>query len=280
MSIEISCPSGLKFAARNMKVRELETLAKAAQANAADGGLSAILSSCWEELVDPGPAYPALVHGHRPDWSRMLDGDVVVALTRLREASMGPHAEVRKIRCEYCGRPPSRPLEFDLREWEEIPYPETTIQAFAAGLPLETTKPSGGIVKFRPQILGQHAALAAAKKRYQRRLQDQKSPDAQAALKPADWDLLVRQVVFVEELGERSKDPLTLIEWATNLELKDFYFLRDHFSAQEGGLETKIKFTCEHVTCGWDQERDVPLDGEFFRPALRRERPEGSPAEG
>jgi hypothetical protein len=272
MSIEIPCPSGLRFSARKLRVQELVDLGRAAESNAADGGLGAILSACWEELGEAGPAYPHLQHGSRPDFSRILDGDIVSALVKIRCATIGPMVEIQRVKCEYCGRPPSTPLEFSLEHWTDNPYPEATLNAVAAGSALEATMLNGEAVRFRSPILAHTANLLAAKKKWQRKLQEKGDPRAATALKAADWDPIVLRTTFVESIGDMTKQPVALIEWAAALELDEFYNLHDQYEAADGGMDTKVAYTCEYPNCDWKQERELPLAGEFFRPVRRRAR--------
>lgn len=271
MSIEIQCPSGMRFRARLMKVRELRDLAVAAETNASDGGLTGLLSACWEELVQPSPAYPFMVEGSQPDWQRVLDGDVTVALLRLRRATLGPLYDF-VARCGQCGRQQPKDLTVDIDAWQERPYPEAALAACATGAPLEARMLDGTVVRYSPQVIGQHAKLVAAKKRWQSALSRKfggASDQAKKALRPQEWDWLVRQVSVVETLGERSRDSLALIEWADDLDLGEYYHLRDQIMATEGGVDTTVKFTCQFANCEWEQEANVPFAGGFFRPPLK-----------
>lgn len=264
--IEIACKSGLRFTARPFRVMDLKALARANEANDVDGGLPALLNASFDELIDPGPAYPWLTAGTRPNWDKILDGDVTKTLVDLRIASLGPDAEFRQA-CEHCNRQMEAAMGYSLTDWDEIDFPEETLQMTASGGSFEFTTPRGEIVKYRPSLLGQHKQLVAAKKRYQKRLQQQRDPNWQKAMRPSDEDFLVCQATHVASLGERSKDPLAVLEWTQQLVAGELYAIRDDAHARDGGLETKVTWTCQF--CEWKQERDVPLGGDFFRPALK-----------
>lgn len=271
MSVEVTCPSGLRFTARRFKVKELGELARAAEANANDGGLANILSACWEDVVEPGPAYPNLASGIRLDWSRVLDGDVTDSLRQIRIATLGPvypfHA-----RCKHCGRQQPAPLDVSLSDWEVKPYPEETIRAYVSGQPLSTTLPGGDVVRYAPAVLAQHVKLTGAKKRWAKVLEKTyglKDPRGRVAKKP-EWEFVVRHVTHVSSLGERSKDTNAVIEWAENLDLGDLYALQEAVEASEGGVETGVHFRCAFDNCDWDQVQQVPFAGAFFRPEKAR----------
>lgn len=266
MSVEISCPSGLRYSARPLRVLELKALARANEANDIDGGLPALLGSTFEELIDAGEAYPWLTAGTRPSWEKILDGDATAALVKLRIASMGTDAEFRQA-CENCGRQMKESMAYSLADWDEVPYPQETLRVTAEGGTFSFTTPHGEEIRYRPPLLGQHRQLVAAKKRRQKRLQQARDPHWQKAMRADQTDFLVCQVTHVASLGDKSRDALAVLEWAEQLELGEFYAIREDVHARTGGIETKVSWTCQ--SCEWEQTRDVPLAGDFFLPGLK-----------
>lgn len=105
---EIVCPSGFTFVARKFSGRVL------AQLSAQENGdlVSGAVAQCCVEVLDPGP-YALGDKDGRPNWKRVLTGDLSVAFARLRvlsiPASMGedPETYLLKVTCgdEACVDP-------------------------------------------------------------------------------------------------------------------------------------------------------------------------------
>ena len=82
----ITCSSGISGRIRGMKVREERVLADRKLAKSG-GQLEELLTSCWEETIEPGP----YALGDKPiDWGAVLQGDRFFALLMIRALTYGP----------------------------------------------------------------------------------------------------------------------------------------------------------------------------------------------
>jgi hypothetical protein len=262
MTHRIDCPSGLTFGVRTMAVTELMAAAEAYQANDADAGLTRIINQCWEELEDPGPY--KLQTGARPDWNKILDGDVVVATMKMREAALGPMVPMN-FTCEGCGRRQDVPIDVDLRTFTIKPVPENTLKAVREGKPLIATMLDGSKVHYHPNFIGQLARLAVAKKQRQKKLPPAK---LKGSLRAQPYDFLIKQPTYVEALGGKADDMLARFEWAETMPLPEYYNLQEQMAAAEGGVDLSVDATCQHPNCEHEQENlTLPLHGAFWRKA-------------
>jgi len=265
--INIVCPSGFAFTMRVMTVTELAHLGQAIEFNEADGGLTRTLNACWEDLVDPGPY--RLNPGTKPDWNKVLDGDVIVATMKLRIASLGPTLAFN-FECERCGRKQPDELDVDLTGFDEKMLPEATRHAVETGVPLVAQQLNGQAVHFHPMLIGQLARLTQIKRQHVKRMKSASTKDIQREMKAQPWDFLVRQVTRVEALGDKAEDVMARMDWARHMPLDDFFHLRDQLAEADCGLDLSIEATCQHVNCGWEQEElTLPLRGAFFRPPTK-----------
>ncbi len=115
--MDIECPSGMTCRLRKIKGQVLVTLAEQADDATPGGSFGTIVGGCWEGLIDRGP-YPegVFVEGAAPRWDRVLKGDLLYMLLRLRAASArtpdsdpGPWGPgdpyVFTARCQACNKP-------------------------------------------------------------------------------------------------------------------------------------------------------------------------------
>lgn len=275
MSYEVSCPSGLVFTARKLQLSELLELAEAAEVNAADGGLSRVLSAVWEDLVSEGPY--AFTMGAKPgNWDPLLEGDMIAALRKIRIESIGPFVDFA-FRCESCGKQQDDALEVDLSALPTKPYPQESIDKHKAGERFQLTLSNGCVVQYGLNTIGGHRHVQNIKAQYKARLKKADDPRHVKALRSQPYDFILQCVHSVSELGDFIRDAKRFIDWCAKLPLEDFMLMSETLEDQIGGVETKIPAVCAH--CDWRQENAVlPLGGAFWK-RPRRKKPESKTSE-
>jgi len=264
----ITGPSGFSFEARKLSADELRQLSEANESNESDGGLTRIINACWEDLVDPGPYQ--IASGARPNWDRILDGDVVVAIMQMRRATLGEVVQFN-FECERCGRKQPSSMDVELSSFAVRTLPETTRAALMANKPLVAQQLDGSEVHFHPMLMGQLKRLTDVKRQYQKKLP---AHEQKKAMRAQPWDFLVRQVTHVQKLGDKAADVMERIKWARYMPLDDFFHLQQQFENAECGVDLSVDAVCQHVNCEWEQEDlTLPLRGAFFRMPKREKEP-------
>jgi hypothetical protein len=241
----ITCPSGLTGRIRGMKVREERILTDRKLAK--NGGqVEALLASCWEETLDPGP----YTFGERgADWGQVLQGDRFFALLKIREATYGPMyaftvscpADACRARIDW---------ELDVNALPVRALPEASRAAFLAGNRFETRLPDAGRRAWFRLFTG---------------ADERKLPQ----IRRTSGERFMSSVIGLRVLeieGVEAKDKRRFIE--DELSMRDADFLMDEFDRVGCGVETAIEIECPE--CFRSAEVELPFDGTFFLPGKER----------
>jgi hypothetical protein len=241
----ITCPSGLTGRIRGMKVREERILADRKLAKHG-GQMDELLSSCWEETLDPGPyEFP---ESAKIDWGKVLQGDRFFALLSLRALTYGPeYAFGLGCRSDSCRA--RIEWEVDLTKLPVRQLSPESRAAFLAGNRFETVLPDSGTrVGFK--------LLTGADER--------KLP----ALQRATPDRLLSAVLAYRVLDIDGVDAKGKRQFLEELSLRDADFLVDEFDRVDCGVDTTIEIECPE--CFLTQEVELPFDKGFFLPGRDR----------
>lgn len=239
----ITCPSGLSGRVRGLKGKEAKLLS---DRNAAKKGLvfEQILASCWEETLEPGPY--ELKHG-KPDWSEVLVGDRFFVLMQIRIATFGDDIEFR-VECEndMCGRKYNWELPLSQLPMKQL-APEA-LAKFQTGNRFETTISDGTTVYFGLRTGADEVKAAQM-------VRTSGMPDMVTALL-----FRIQEIEGVENGRKRA--------FADDLSLGDIRKLLADFDANDCGIETTIETECP--SCGKHQECQLPFDGQFWMPEMKK----------
>jgi hypothetical protein len=259
----LSFPSGLCGDARTMKGKDIFAIANRMKDEDVldEGGMTTIIGGCWQQTTAPGP-YPFAQAGSAIDWSRILAGDVLSGLVRVRVASFGERGRAYSffVRCEDAGCRKRFEWEIDLERdvlARERKLGEAGFESVRTGQPL-VAKVGRVSVSYRLQTM----ALSRDVGRF-RRLQQQRG-----TRKP---EVLVTQDAMAAQLVAIDGRPVNGIErawnWLGELDAGALLELQEQMDEADCGLDTKITTQCVH--CGWEQDVLLPFQRTFLVPKSR-----------
>lgn len=252
-------PSGLHGEVRKIKGHEIAAIAE--QADSGSNGFNTIMSGCWQQTLDVGP-YAFLRTGDaKPDWGRLLKGDLLYGIIQLRRISLtdGDNYDF-DVPCEECRAK---------IKWT-VKLSDLTVQKLSAdakemvraGAPFNTSI-AGRAIQFHPQCVAHEEPVARLMKRQQR---------TAAVIQ----DVLVGQIVSIEGVPN---DILARWKWLSDLSMGELYDLRAAMEENDCGVQTGIEVQCQERSCRWVQEVNLPLGKRFFSPR-KREKPVSSSPDG
>lgn len=245
MSDVITCPSGLTGRIRGMKVREERILADRKLAKHG-GQMDELLSSCWEETLDPGPY--ALAEGAKLDWGKVLQGDRFFALLMVRTLTYGAEYAFG-VGCKNDACRARIEWEVDLTKLPLRQLSEESRAAFAAGNRLTT-------------------ALSDAGRRVTFKLLTGEDERKLPALQRATPDRVLSAVLTFRVLEVEGVDAKGKRQFLEDLSMRDADFLVDEFDRVDCGVDTTIEIECPE--CFATQEVELPFDRGFFLPGRER----------
>lgn len=255
VSYTIDCPSGLVGKIRKMRGAELASLAQASD-NAQADGYGAILGPCWLGIEDPGP-YSFLKQGDaRPEWKRLLKGDLIHLLIALRRISMpdGNNYEFA-VKCEECGK--RYQWELPLTALPIQTLSEDSAKTLRDGKFFEARiRSSGRRVTFDLMRFEQDDQVEKLMKALEKKRGETRSTTTLV-------DLLAAQTSSIEGVGP---DILNRYDALSALDLDDLYELHRDMQAVDCGVDTAIQTKCTHKKCEWIQDMNLPFGRSFFAP--------------
>jgi hypothetical protein len=238
----IKCPSGLAVGVRGLKAKEANLLGdpKAIRAGTL---FDTLLSNCCLGVDDPGPYnFPS----GAIEWSRVLAGDRLYALLRIRIATY-PLPYVFTVPCQGEACREAIEWEIDLNDLPVKPLPDSSRAAITSGERLH--------VSVDGKRYGFHLPTGADEKRAQTLLRQQRERLMTASL-----------MMRVDEIeGVKPEDRLRFLE---DLDLGATSRLIEALDAADCGIDTDIEIECS--TCGLRQEVRLPFGKEFFLPKTRK----------
>jgi hypothetical protein len=257
--MQLDLPSGLIGDVRKIKGVEIAQMAEsAAGGGLADGGFTSLLGACWDATVDPGPYVFAQAGAVKPDFKRVLKGDLLAGIIFLRRVSLtdGDSFDF-DARCEECGKKIQWTKRLSELEFKKLP--KDSVARMKASEPFETS--AGGLrVFFNLQTLAQEEPI-------QRLMKQQKRQ------KSTIVDTLCSQVVRIDGL----KDPKNIKQqwrFLSELSMGELYDLQAAMAEPDCGVDTAIEVRCQNVDCLWEQEVNLPLLSRRFFAPRKRPRPE------
>lgn len=242
---EVKLPSGLSGTIRKLSVKEGKLFSDRAKSR--DGTLfTSILKACWTSTSDPGPY--AVNDGANPDWTKVLAGDRLYAVIRVRCASFGSEYTFR-VQCsnEACRHPYDWSLNLDELEIKHLS--DEAKSTFLAGNKFEVALPEDGRrVTFR-LTTGADEELAAK------------------VFRGAKEDLLFKALNFrileIEDVEEKAKR-----RFIEDMSLSDATSLLQMMDEMDCGVETEIQVECPECY-GVDDIR-LPLGTTFYFPKMKK----------
>lgn len=243
----VTCPSGLKGRARNMKAKEVSAVAGFKKGKGLASPIDPVLKGCWLETLDPGPY--TLKDG-APDWGKVVAADRFVALALIRQMTWGDYEW--HIRCQdpECKRS-KKPFiwSLDLSALNVKPLPAESVEKIRAGDNLFEIEVAGRKCTFRLQTGADETG----------------APDLEEV--PAEERMLVAASFrFLSVEGVEKKD---IPEWVGDLDLPDLVGLEEQFDAPDGGIQTRIGVSCPD--CNLEFAEDIPFgDRAFLMPKKKR----------
>lgn len=250
---KLPLPSGLVGDVRKIKGVEIANIAESADGGGpADGGFSSLLSGCWVETLDAGP-YSFVAPGTtKPDWSRILKGDLLVGIVHLRQISLTDGDEFDfDAHCEECRK--KIPWTVKLSELPMKTLPEASAEKVKAGVSFETIV-AGRTLKYQLQTLAQEEPVLKLMKQMSRK-------------RATIVDILLGQTTFVEGVK-----PDLRARWSflSQLSMGELFDLQSEMAANDCGLDTSINVQCQNRDCLWEQAVHLPLlNRRFFSPKKR-----------
>jgi hypothetical protein len=240
---EITCPSGLRGTIRKMKVQEARAFVS--QRKSAGDPMGRLLRACWEETLDCAP-YEFL--DNKVDWSKVLLGDRLYALTTIRIETHGPEYAF-SVTCRERDCRQRIEWELNLDELPVRPLSDENKTLFMDGNRFETRLPEADRrVVFR-MLLGEDEA----------RLSKIRQRSSEVDL----FDLIGFRVVEIE-----NEDPKNKRKFIDELSVADADFMLDEFDRVDCGIDTAVDIECP--ACGAVQEIELPFGPTFLMPGKGR----------
>lgn len=265
MTLIVQCPSGLELLAHPIGGEELITIIDRAKPGAdAFDSITAVLASCFEQVIEPGPyRFLEPESTARPSFARVLQGDILVAILRLRIASFPKLKGLYEFDfpCSYseCGH--LTPWELDLAELlgNEKLYRSLSPDAFMRvheGTPFSYKTSDGQTIYYQLDTPSLAKPLRDLMTRERRK-------------KTTDVEQVARQLVRVDGLRtQKTNEPVTdlrgLWQWAKRQTAGTLDEVLEAYEASDCGVDTEIRVRCEE--CGKEQDINLPFGKTFFRP--------------
>ena len=247
--------SGAKLEMRQVMVSEENYLAGIAKkGGSVERGLLDVLTKCTIGVVDTGP-YVFLEVGGKPDWDRMIRGDMFSALIQVRAITYreGEKLEFEK-RCPGAGCGKRFTWEIDLFEdltWTDLP--EESMDKLKTGEPFEVTIDERK-VKYT-------LAFGKTERTYSLLSEQHQDRDMSCGLRSRIVSVEgVEPQHLMDWLDGNNYDPSCQYKGLTSQDGDD---LREAFDVVEGGVDTAVEIQCPKCNAWFDV--NVPFTG-FFLP--------------
>lgn len=235
---------------RKIKGAELNALAQASDEAANEGGFGAIIGPCWVETLDTGPYTSNIVclGSDKPNWNRLLKGDLLYAFVHLRRLSM-PDGDTYDfdVQCEECK---------DTYGWT-LKLSNLPVQKLSD----ESKKRMQAQKRFEARLLSDNRRIAFDLQTVAQEEEIAKLMKQQKRERATLIDVLAAQAVEIEGINP---DIRARWRFLTDLDMDDLLDLQSKFEEADCGLDTAIKTRCTKTKCRWVQEVNLPLGKRFF----------------
>lgn len=261
--IEISCPSGFKFATRRMYGEAYQAMAsvvdRGTQLEAAAHGMA----TCAVEILDSGPyAFGAAQVGSRPTvefWKRASAIDLMEASIDLRFNSFPRNPALGKelpitFNCQRCGKITDNWLLPDisiyLRAPRVRPMPKNVWEAVRSNSLFEA-RIDGKTVRWDIQRLQQDIDMREVLKK-----------NAPGRRQFTQVELVAKQLRYVE--GLKAQNMLTWWRWASQADSEMLDELLALFYEHDSVFNAETRVTCQNADCHIEQDIILPFGGKAF----------------
>lgn len=252
------------------------------------GGMDSLLTTCWEETIDPGPyalTTPKNAKEGTPaklSWQQVLLGDRFVALVEIRALTFGSMYEFF-VKCEECNG--KYGWELDLADLERKPLSKEAAEKIASNdNRFELPFPDGKIMVYKLPTGLEEMKIANLRggQTSQRKLGpvdaiwvqalDLLIPDDSPDLGSNGGTIKINVNAAAPREGFVSLPggPMAIRRYLDDINYPDLVETIEAMQANDCGLETKIETVCEH--CNWQQWIELPFQRSFFeRPKKKTE---------
>lgn len=235
------------------KIRGSEIAAIAEQGDgpgASDGGFTSLLTACWQATTNKGP-YPFVAVGDtKPDWKRVLKGDLLRAVIYLRQISLSDGDVFEfDVQCEEC----LKKIEWQVKLSDLVirKLPADSFKKIAEQKPFTIDILKDG-QKF-PAIFS--LSTLAQEENINRFMKQSKRQVATTI------DVLAGQITSIHGV---KPDIKARYNFLAELSMGELYDLRTELDAFDCGFETEIEVKCQNRACQWEPKVNIPLLGRRF----------------
>lgn len=258
--MQIECLSGLVASVRNIKGHELAALAEQAEGDTTPiDGITTIVGGCWLTTIDPGPYRIVTAGDAKPEYKRILKGDIIYSLLRLRASSVktpdstpGPWGPgdpyAFDVQCGASGCRKRYGWELLLSQLKRKELSEASRKTLNEGGVFETTV-GGRRYTFQLQTPAIDEPMV--------KLRGQQKRKSASIV-----DTLTAQTITVE--GLKSNDIRSRWNYIADLDNLELQELQEAYEDADCGIDTEIQTQCVH--CRRIEDIELPLGRSFFRP--------------
>jgi hypothetical protein len=251
--MRVDFPSGLVAEMRPLTGEQMALIAEQNDGNpSGDSGFQQLLSGCWDSTLDVGP-YSFLKEGNaKPDWKRMLKGDMLTGLIALRQMSITDGDEYEfNVRCSENDCRASIKWTVHLSKLGTKKLSRELQEKVRTGAPIQVEF-NGTPITFKLGTLAQEEPMLLVMKRHNRR-------------KVTAVELIASQLISIEGVKDT---PVARWKWVGALTWGELQDLRELLDSYDCGVETSFEVKC--TSCNMEQEVALPLGKRFFS---QRKRP-------
>jgi hypothetical protein len=237
----IVCPSGMAGEIRGLTGNEARLLSDR-QALRAGTFLDKLLSACWLATTDVGPY--GFEAGAKPDWSKVLVGDRLYVLLRIRARSFGAKFAF-KIQCTNGTCRQRFDHEVDVTELPMKSLSDDDKAAFSAGNRIAGVLPDGSGFTFRLLTGADESRMLRA------------GNNVTSFLGP-----LMARIYGIDGLDDQGKN-----RYFEQGDIGLAYGALTEMDSHDCGVETKFQVECPHCSEALDIE--IPFGQGFLAPIKR-----------
>lgn len=246
----VKCPSGLSGRVKKLQLEEFEILGDRAAVQNGEA-YEHVLSSCWTETLETGPAYKLF------SWTDALQGDRFVALIAIRQRTHGDEFEF-DVQCQNPACRRKFGWKIKLSELKVKEYPADSIRKHVAN------------EAFTYTLAGRRVAFKLMTGKMERALERALRGDKKLIL-----GSLTYRLITVEGLKHPSGEPAEddkkeIRNWLGKVDMDEITTFRQHMDAVGGGVDTTLEVQCTFRDCEHLQEVELPFGGaDFWTPKKR-----------
>ena len=267
MSI-VTFPSGLVADLTKVKGGTIAALAAAADGAGRQDTFTEFLSASWAGTVERGP-YTFVEPGDaKPDFKRLLKGDLYFGLMALRRLTLKDGNEYEfDCKCEQCNSKISWRLQLSDLAIKRLPK-ESFDRMLRGEAFMTSVEDEAGVtreVRFRLQTTAQEEEVHKLMRQQKRK---------RATL----VDVLAGQTTHID--GLKSQTIVDRWKFFSGLGLGEMFELRTKMEEPDCGVDTAIEVVCQKLECNWEQTVNLPLDRNLMTAPRRKAQTRSPDSEG